>query len=97
LSISGSQRQQRRFGRPAAKKVDPKTHRFDRGIYRNVASVMGASPLMWLLPVGNPSSELSMGIVGRDKRENELVPLKKDSPGAEGDEECGPPHCVECE
>lgn len=33
-----------------------KLHRFDRGAYRNLQSVLGENPFTWLLPLGDPSS-----------------------------------------
>ena len=46
----------RRYGAPAPKPRKPRVHRFDRGMYKNLQSVLGANPALWLLPVGDPSS-----------------------------------------
>ena len=68
-------------------KVDPKTHQYDQGIYKNLQSVLGANHALWLLPLGPVTSELSVGIVTNGgKREHELAPLTGNSPPAAGDD-----------
>jgi len=44
----GAQKNRRGYGKPSPKKGKTQ-HRFDRGAYKNVQSVMGLNPLLWLL------------------------------------------------